>query len=514
MSKLTRWIGEMWPMPAPWLRMNWNALRTALSDGLMGRPSMQNTTVNYGLARSLYRNDNEEYNLGAGFVRPVIDLTVEYVALPFVTTNDSARDTFLNEAIHDHWAPELEEVMRAALRDSKTVVRIRQPRIDNPLFTEEDRMHGKIECVPPEMADLTFDPTDPDLLMRGIFTHYIKFDERTADEIAKGVAPRVMEHEIHEIITPETYTFYDKTMDQTLTDWGMRNTAGFVPAWPIWNEWDATLGSGISEIEPILPFIKAFHDVLGQATNAHKYHSTPKAKFKLKDVYTFLANNYANTLDPDTGKIKDGATINWTGKEIFLMNSEEDIEFIEAKSVLGDSKTLLDFLIDCIAIASETPKWALLKTETARDNDASVIPFEKKIARKRIMFQPLFVMLTKMILALKNQSPVTVRCAWPMIRVSELAARGQSVQQIVMAMDVASAHKWIADSTVVQILSTMFPEISEPEIEMARAANNVVPTPPPAPASDTQGAQSTNGNGNGNKAAAKKAITTTKASNS
>lgn len=498
-------------MPAPWLRMNWSALRTTLSDGLMGRPSMQNTTVNYNLARSLYRNDDPDYNLGAGFIRPVVDLIAEYMGLPYVTTDDGTRDTFLNEAIHDHWAPQLGEVVIAALRDSKTVVRIRQPQAENPLFTEDDRMHGRIECVPPEMADLTFDPTDPDLVMRGIFTHYIDFDERTEDEVAKGMAPRVKEHEIHEIVTPEKYEFYDKTLDRVLTDWGVRNTAGFVPAWPIYNSWDATIGSGVSEIEPILPFVKAFHDVLSQAITAHKYHSTPKAKFKLKDVYTFLSNNYADVLDPTTGKIKTGATINWTGKEIFLMNSEEDIDFIEATSVLGDSKTLMDFLIDCIAIASETPKWALLKSE-ATGTDASIVPFEKKIARKRINFDPLFVMLCKMVLVMRGQSPVTVRCAWPTIRVTDLAARGQAIQQIVMAFDVAASHEWVADATVVQVLSTMFPEINEPEIEMARAKSNVVPeVAAPAPASDTQGAQT---NGTGSKSAAKKAVATTKASNS
>lgn len=506
MSRVTRWLGEMWPMPAPWLRQSWGALRTTLNDGLMGRPAMQNTTVNYNLSRSLYRNDNADYNLGAGFVRPVIDLIVEYMGLPYITTDDGERDTFLNECIHDHWAPELAEVIKASLRDSKTVVRFRQPRIDNPLFTEDDRMHGKIESIPPEMVDITFDPTDPDLVMRTIITHYINYDERTPDEVNRGTAPRVKEHEIHEIITPDKYTFYDKTMDKMLDSWTTRNPAGFVPVWPIYNEWDSTIGSGTSEIEPILPFIKAFHDVLAQALNAHKYHSTPKAKFKLKDVYTFLSNNYQDVLDPTTGQLKEGATINWTGKEIFLMNDAEDIDFIEATSVLGDSKTLLEFLIDCIAIASETPKWALLKSE-AQGTDASIVPFEKKIARKRIMFNPLFVMLSKMVLVMRNQSPVTVRCAWPTIRVTDLAARGQAIQQIVMACDVAAAHGWVADATVVQILSTMFPEISEPEIEMARAKNNVVPeVAAPAPASDTQGSQPSNGNGGGNKTKAKKAV--------
>lgn len=518
MGRLASWIAEMWPMPyiprSVSLRANAAALRTTLSESLFGRPYGYGTTVDYALARSLYRNDHPQYNLGAGFVRPIVDLTVEYMGLPYVTTDDGNRDTFLNEAIHDHWAEGLQEVFRNAIRDSKTVVRFRQPRIDNPLFTEEDRVHGTIETIPPELADITFDPTDPELVLRAVITHYIDFDERTQEEILRGDAQRVREHEIHEIITAESYRFYDKSDNKELVSWQTRNTWGFVPVWPKWNEWDSTLGNGQSDFESALPFIKAFHDVLEQALRAHKYHSVPKAKLKLKDVANFLRNNYPDTLDAETGRPKAGSKIAWTGKEVFLMDSEEDMDFVEARSVLGDSATLLDFLIDCIAIASETPKWALLKTDAANKDDASIAPFEKKIARKRVMFTSLVVMLCKMALAAKGQSPVTVRCTWPAIRLSDLAAKGQAVQQIIMSMDVATQHGWVADQTVIQILGTLFPEIASPEVEQRLAANNVVPeVAAPAPQSDTQGAQP-NGNGGGSKAAAKRALATTAASNS
>jgi hypothetical protein len=77
---------------------------------------------------------------------------------------------------------------------------------------------------------------------------------------------------------------------------------------------------------------------------------------------------------------------------------EEDIDFIEATSVLGDSKTLLEFLIECICIAAEVPKWAVMKVETSNDKNAEARPFEKKIERKRRNFAPFVQMMCKMAL--------------------------------------------------------------------------------------------------------------------
>ena len=491
-----------------WYSGGLSAIRTFLSSGFFTRPQMQGTIVNYDVTRALYRNDHQEYNLGAGFVRPIIDLAVEYVGLPYITSDDDNRDVFLNECIHDYWGHTLLQAWRDSMRDSKVVVRFRQPRLDNPLFNERDRLHGKLDIIPPEMVDIVFDPTDPDLIAKAVITHYIDVDERTDREVIEGDPPRIKEHEVLETITPDSYTFFDKTMDEDLTTWGMPNPAGFAPLWPLWNEYDAALGGGQSDIEPCLPFIQAFHEVMLQSLAAHKYHSTPKAFFKLKDVSTFLRNNYPDVVNTD-GSLKAGAQINWEGREIFFFETEEEAGFIEAKSELGDSKTLLDFLIDCICIAAETPKWAILKDSGASDKDASVQPFEKKIARKRMMFEEIVVLLCKMVQVVNGQTPETVRVMWHQVRLADLAAKAQAMQQVVLSLDVATTHKWISDDTAIAILGTLWPEIDAPSVEKAEAQDNeIIDQAPPAPASDTQGGT----NGTASKAAARTAVATAKAS--
>jgi len=511
-NRLTRWIGEQAIdiSRSLGLSASWTALRGLFNVSFFHRPVSYGTQVTYDLSRALYRNDNPQYNLGAGFVRPLIDLTVEYVGIPNVTSDNGDTDAWLNECLHEHWAPQLQQVWRDAVRDSKVVVRYRQPNLTNPLFTEQDRMHGKIDCLPPETVDIQFDPTDPDLIALATVNHWIMVDERTDEERTRGDLPRMEEHHIIETITPEEYRFYDKKESRELTTWRAANRFGFVPMWPCYNEYDAALGGGQSDIEPILPFIQAFHDVLLQALTAHKYHSIPKAFFKLKDIYPFLRHNFPAALD-ENGQLKQDAQVDLAGRAVYLLNSEEDSGFIEAQSVLGDSKTLLEFLIECICIAGETPKWAILKDQGAQDKDATVQPFEKKMNRKRINFGEFVVMLAKMALAATGKEPVTVRVTWPALRIADLAAKAQAVQQLVLAADIAAAHEWIADETVIQILAGLFAEVNAPSVEKALAKSNVVPEIP-APAPDSPSNASSNGKGG--TSSAKKAIATTSASKS
>ena len=476
------------------------------------RPSADGTTIDYDLARALYRNSDHHYRFGAGFVRPIIDVAVDMIGLPTVSGEDGDDESYLNECIRDYWAPTLQQAMRDAMRDSKTVIRFYQPRIDNPLFVEADREHGGFEVVPPESIEISFHPADKNLITQAVVTHHVQVDERTDQQIIEGVSPVMKEHEIIETITPTSYTYYDKTNRQLLPSWAMVNVWRFVPVWPIWNEYAADLGGGQSDIESVMPFIKAFHDVLDQALAAHEYHSIPKVKFNVKDVANFVANNWPSAVDPMTRQIIPGAKIEWRGTEILFFGDGEDGGFIEATSVLGDSKTLLDFLIDCICIAAETPRWAILVDDAAAATTASMEPFKKKTDRKRVQFTELFVMACKMALAANGRPPVTVRLNWAPALLSDLVSKGQAIQQIILGLDVATSHQWMADQTAVKVIGILFPEMNAADVEMALAKNNMVVPAAPSPASPTQAlpppspSNPSSSNGGGSKSQATQAI--------
>ncbi len=513
-----RWIGEQLydVSRSGWYSASMSALRTFWSGAIFHKPVVYGTTVNYELARSLYRNDNPEYNMGAFVVKPMIDAVVEHMGLPLVSSDSPSTDAYLTECITDYWAPQLQQIFRDAMRDSKVIVRFRQPLLTNPLFTSEDRQHGKLELILPEEVDLMYDPTDPDLLLRAAITHWYDVDERTEEEIVSGTMPRKVTHEIIEIITPDIYRFYDKTAGSYLETWQLANVWGFVPIWEVWNEYETELGGGRSDIEGVLPFIEAFHEVMLQVLAAHEYHSTPKAVFNIKDIGTFIRNNFPEAWDVETNAIKPGAKVTWSGRQIFFMQVDEKSGFIEARSVLGDSKTLLEFLIDCISIASETPRWVLMKERQGvmPTTDAQVEPFERKVDRKRTMFAEPVKMIFKMALVATGKNPITVRVSWPTIRTDELVTKGQAIQQIILALDVAAQHQWIADPTVVKIIGSLFAEVGSPEEEMALAKKNVEALPAAAPASKTQAIPPPSSNGGGNKAAGRRAVATTAASRS
>jgi hypothetical protein len=480
------------------------------------QPRSYGTTVNADLTRALYRNESHHYRWAGGFVRPIVDLTVQYLGRPTVTGISDSDAAFLNECIQDYWAPKLDEAIRDALRDSKAWVRFWQPRSDNPLFTDADRQHGAIEVLPLESVQVTWNAVDKNLMESANIEHEIEMDDRSPEEKIQGKPPRLKVHTVVETITRSQYTYYDKTAGVVLDTWAMPNVLSFVPLWPAYNEYAADLGGGQSDIESVLPFIEAFHDVFEQTMTAHKHHSSPIAKFKLRSVENFLKNNFPEAIDDD-GKVIPNSAVSWSGREILFFSEDEDAEFIQATSVLGDSKTLLEFLIDCICVAAETPRWAIFAEAKSTTQDASVEPFKKKIERKRVNFTEPYVMLCKMALVATGRSPETVRLNWPPVSLDDLASHGQSAQQVIMGLDVATANGWIAESTAVKVLSVLFPQMNDPATEMRLAKQNVnygatAQASAPAPASATQAlhpplpSASQNGNGGGSKEAATAAV--------
>lgn len=489
MSRWTSWMQNVIDFDvsrSSWVGAGVSRLRSFFTGSFFRQRSVSyGTTVDYNVARALYRNEYAPARYGAGFARPIINRTVEYVGLPTCSTEAGDNDAFLNECFRDYWAPALQQAFRDMMRDSKVVLRFYQPRIDNPLFTSSDRDHGCIEVIPPEMVDFVFDPVDRNTVLQAIVTHFTDVDERAQDEVDRGEPPRLVTHQVIETVTSTNITFFDKTTNNPLPSWSVRNVYGFVNLWPAWNEYSADIGGGQSDLEAVMPFIEAFHDVFSKTLDSHAYHSIPKVKFNVKDVGTFIRNNWPGVVDSD-GAVIDGAKIDWKGKEILFFGPEEDGGFIEATSVLGESKTLLDFLIECICIAAETPRWALMSDSTASESAADVAVFTKKIERKRIGLNEVLVMICKMALAANGKTPNAPRFTWPLVNVSDLVSKGQAIQQLILGLDVATAHEWMSDPTAMKILASMFPEMNSVEVESRLALDNKLVDAAPAPASPSQ----------------------------
>jgi len=453
-------------------------------------PRSEGTIINYDLARQYYRNSGDNA-LGASFAKPIIDLQVGFIGIPTVQVDDideddppnSTVDTdtndFLNECISDSWAPDLQEMFKSALRDSKVIVRFRRPDILDPLMTIDEADRYTIECIPPERVTLEYNLHNKNIIEKATVIHRMIIVVQEGD-VATGLEPIEEEHDIVEIVTRDDYTYFDQNTHTWLADMAAPNRWGFVPFVEVFNEWDAALQGGQSDIESVIPFLNAFHDVLAQGLQAHKYHSTPKIKMKLMDVGNFIKNNFPDAWDETTGRIKQGATVNWSGREIIFFNSEEDGSFLEAKSVLGDTRALLDFLIDCISIASQTPEWAFMRVDSGSansDRNAQTVPFLRKVMRKRISFNKPIQTLCKMALVAYGEIPYSPKVVWDTVRPDDQLVMAQAFQQIIMGLEVAAQRGEISDNTYRETIRQFLPLMGDGVTE----AKTAIPPPPPPP---------------------------------
>jgi len=463
------------------LRGVWGSLRRSFWPG---RPTYDRTKIHYDMARQLYRNDAADSNLGSGFCRPIIDLAVNFMGLPRAASGDDIADDYLNDCISNHWASELQQMIRNACRDSLTIVRIgRKNAKTNPLVTDEESEACFLEIVDPERVAIFYDERDNTVIDRAYITHRVEFiieDRDRQTQRGTSAIPETREHNIVEEITRTEFRYWDETAGEWLDEWRMDNTWGFVPLREVFNEYDSTLSGGQSDLEGPYPFIRAFHDVMGQALAAHKYHSIPKVKFKILEIQSFLMNNFPDSFESDDmGQPVPGTftgNISWKGSEIIFLQTEEDVEFLEAESVLSDSKLLLEFLLDCISIASETPEWAFMRVEgaTSGQQTSSTLPFLKKMERKRKDYTADIQFICKMALAITHQKPIVVQLAWEEITVEQLVTRMQSLEQLIMALEVAAQRQLISDDTARATLRPFIPAMKAPEEEAKDAEDNFV----------------------------------------
>jgi len=435
------------------------------------------TKVVYDRTRIMYRNDDPRTNLGSGLVRRIVNSRMDFMELPHPATGDEIVDEFLEDCIHVFWAGVLQQMIRDSVRDADTIVRIRRHRIDNPLVTPEEWEACYLEIVPPEKCSILYrENGDFKEIEKAYIRHERDFvieDQQTSGSAI--ILPQIREHVIIEEITPDTYRYFDQTEGRWLDEFEQDNSWGFVPLEEVANEYDASVEGGQSDLEAPLPFIMALHEVIAQSLVAHKAHSIPKAKFHVNELTTFLANNFPDSFETDeNGNVDPNSftgEVNWKGTEIlFFQGSEEDADYLQADSVLGDSKVLADFLIECIAISSETPRSILMAATP--DTVDEMVPFSKAINRKRKFFTEDIQNICKMVLAINFMPPVRVPMHWDELTPEEALVKAQALQQEVMAGEVLATRKVISDRTMRASLRRKIPHMKSDSEEQKDAQSN------------------------------------------
>jgi hypothetical protein len=345
---------------------------------------LDSSRVDYRLARALYYNTDDRYKLGASFARPVINTTAGFMGVPHFSHGDPETNMEL-EITFDKWSSKMIRINRNTLRDGDVFARI--VRTNGRFDTQEV---FDMQLVPPEWVTPI-----PDPLNGGYMEVIIKtpMEDRDRDGSLRH------SYSVVEVITPTAreitiegsapFDIKEKLQGTYENPWG------FIPIVHFKNEAEDYQLFGSSDLEPIEPFMKAYHDVMLFSVQGAKLFSRPKVKMKLQDVQKFIEDNFSRE-EIERGKIK------FDNKEIFFMQQGDDIEFITADQGLEGITTLLKFLFFNIVDASETPEFAF--GTAVQSSKASVseqmVPLVRKIRRKRAMFEEPYIELASMYLAM------------------------------------------------------------------------------------------------------------------
>ena len=357
-----------------------------------GGYTLNSSRVDYAMARQLYDNTADNYKLGGAFAKPVVNTTVAFMGVPRFRSEDEEAQDVLDDFFGAS-VSRMQQVHTGALCEGDAYVMLtREAEEDAVLYPETNGARLVFNILPPEqVVAINRDP-----ITGSVYEYVLKSEHTWMDAAGKQrrctITQRIR-RDMREIAVDGDQPPDIQTGEQP-------NQWGFIPIVHFRNEASVTAAFGKSDIEPIEPFIKAYHDVMMHAINGSKMHSTPRIKLKLKDAAKFLANNFGIT---DAAKFAaEGGTISLDGRELLILTDGEDAEFIEVRSAIGDAASLLKLLFYCIVDASETPEFAFgVHTPSSLSSVKEQMPILiRRVARKREHFTEQWQMLARMALAM------------------------------------------------------------------------------------------------------------------
>ena len=352
--------------------------------------------VNYSLARQLYLNSHENYKLGGGFCKPIINSIVSFMGIPSFTSEDEQAKEVIDEFLKDKEDTYI-NIQKNTLREGDCYVLIENETLNNLLYKDEFKINFKL-LLPERVTPITNQYGDVE-----------KYIIRTTIDYRDEENNRVY----YKIIEVWTETQYNKTYEiNDVPDYLKKeliptigeNPYGFIPIVRFTNDKEQFRNTGTSELEPVEPFIRAYHEVMLDSLRSTKLNSSPKLKIKTNDLTQFLANNFSST------EIQE-KTLNIGKKDVFLCGQDDDLAYETVGAT--NHNTLLEFLFMCIVDVSETPEF-LFGTAIASSKASAqeqMTPVMKKVERKRSQVKEPYQLMARMVFAIWNKNNVTKQIA-------------------------------------------------------------------------------------------------------
>jgi hypothetical protein len=430
----------------------------SLIGGSWNVPYVLNSSrVDYDLARQLYHNTHDDYKLGAGFAKPIINTLAGFMGVPRFRCQDEEAQEVIDEHV-SRWVSRMQRTHQLSLRDGDCFAMLANLENDNPLYPDEENRIDFIIIPPEQIADIELDP-----ITKRPKAYTIKARAKWNDE-----AGQEKEYTVFQKFTADRVVLeVEGDAPEGLTNEIRPNPWGFIPIIHFKNEPEETELYGTSELEAVEPYLKAYHDVMLHAMQGSKMHSTPRLKLKLRDVQAFLQNNFPEALK--AVQRGEQANIDLKGHELLIFTDEEDASFIEAQSAIGDAEALLKLLFYCIVDVSEVPEFAFgVHTPSSHASVKEQMPLLiRRVARKREMVTENWQTLARMLLVMhskitgKKFESYEVGITWDAVIERDEKEYADTINTLVNALNTALIGGFISLDAAVDLLAQYIDTMQE-----------------------------------------------------
>lgn len=425
-------------------------------NGRWGVPYvLESNRVDYKLARELYHNTNDQYKLGAGFAKPIINTLAGFMGVPHFRCADEEAQQVLDDHVKE-WVSRMQRIHQLTLRDGDCFVMLANLAEDDPLYPDRQSVIDLI-IIPPEIVtDIQIDPVTLKPIQYTLQAK-VKWDnEQKEYTITQKYTAEQIEIKAEGDVPPNLQT-------------GTRpNRWGFIPIIHFKNEPEETEVFGTSELEAVEPYLKAYHDVMLHAMKGSKMHSTPRLKMQLKDIELFIKYNFGEEV---LNRVQRGEEVrlDLDGHEMILLTDEEDAGFIEARSSIGDAETLLKLLFYCIVDVSEVPEFAFgVHTPSSHASVREQMPLLiRRVSRKREMVTENWQRLARMLLVMHGTANVrrfesyNVGITWDAVIERDEKEYAETIRTLVDALDKALMGGFISLDAAVDLLQQYIDTMQE-----------------------------------------------------
>lgn len=417
-----------------------------------GRYKLDTSKVDYDISRALYDNTLDDYKLGAGFARVIINNRASFMGVPkFISTDKVAQeilDDFLEENITNAM-----RIILDFLRDGDCYVHVTTEKPAEWALYPERKAFVKLTFIDAKAVDIEVHPITQEPT-KYIVSHTVTWTDDIGMELSAEI------QQIHTVGFTET-RLISGSLPPDIEEGKEPTGLGFIPIQHFKNGYSNSL-YGKSELEPIEPYLKVYHDIMLHAMQGSKMHSTPKLGLYVKDVSKFLKNNFPNA--------KPGTDVDLTGREIFIFQPEERADFIEPKNPTGAAKDLLKLTFYNIVDASETPEFVFgVHTPSSLASVQEQMPIlVRSIERKREQMAQAWQRLARMVLYLSGKSNISTfatELVWENIDYRTNEQITKELVNVVTAITTAVAAELMSKEAAVdylaQFVDTMKPYESE-----------------------------------------------------